>query len=175
MTNHTHNPHGDHRVAALPKDKYIGLIEKHYLRILVVYPALQEKKPVILFDVTEGKIYAYPHKAFKKELNECAQMSLADQDDEALQGDRFVIFLRDSKNRRLVSYLLEQSQGYENNCELVELERTAAREGGGNTRQIYRTRRPGGGRKSIQRSLQHWNRCSKKRSPVPVNQQRPIR
>ena len=42
MTNHTHNPHGYHRVAALPKDKYIGL-QKHYLRILVVYLLYKKK------------------------------------------------------------------------------------------------------------------------------------
>ena len=42
------------------KDKYVGAIEKHRDRILEIHWLHQEKNPVLLFDVTEGKIYAYP-------------------------------------------------------------------------------------------------------------------
>ncbi|MFZ2139989.1 MAG: hypothetical protein WAV78_24190, partial [Xanthobacteraceae bacterium] len=89
----------------------------------------EEKKPVMLFDVTEGKIYAYPYKKFKKELNESGRMSLTKQYDDALRGDQFVIFIRDSQKKKLISYSLERPSKI-----------------GSDTRQ-YRIRRPGGGRK----------------------------
>jgi hypothetical protein len=148
---------GSHRVMARIKDKYLGAIEKHCLRILETYLRYEEKKPVMLLDVTEGKIYAYPYKEFKKELNEGGQMSLTKQYDEALRGDQFVLFIRDSQEKKLMSYSLgrpsvEQSYSYrfENSLELKELKPAptgAAHRGGGRTRQMYRIRRPGGGRK----------------------------
>ena len=48
-------------------------VEMHCLDILEMYLLYEEKKPVMLFDVTEGKIYAYPYKKFKKELNEAGR------------------------------------------------------------------------------------------------------
>jgi hypothetical protein len=50
---------GSHRVLACPKDKYLNAIEMHSIRIFEVYLRYEEKKPVMLFDVTEEKIYAY--------------------------------------------------------------------------------------------------------------------
>jgi hypothetical protein len=118
----------------------------HCLDILEMYLLYEEKQPVMLFDVIEGKIYAYPYKKFKKELNESGQISLTKQYDDALRGDQFVIFIRDSQRKKLVSYSLARPSRI-----------------GDDTRQ-YRIRRPGGGR--LQRSSRHWNRCSKTRSRV---------
>jgi hypothetical protein len=67
---------GSHRVLARPKDKYLDTIEKHRDRILKIQWLHAEMKPVLLFDVTEGKIYAYPYKKFKEELNTGGQLSL---------------------------------------------------------------------------------------------------
>src|ERR1700758_1290883 len=129
MTNHACNTHGGQRVTARSKDKYLGLIEKHYLRILEVYFLYEEKKPVMLFDVTEGEIYAYPYKGFREELNAVAQMSLTKQYNQALRGGRFIIFIRDSQEKKLMSYSLvrssvEQSDRFENDHELKQLEPT---------------------------------------------------
>ena len=87
-TNHADNSRGTHRVTARTKDKYLGIIEMHYLLILEIYLLYEKKKPVMLLDVTEGKIYAYPYKEFKKELNVGGQVSLTKQYDEALRGDQ---------------------------------------------------------------------------------------
>jgi hypothetical protein len=97
---------GSHRVLARPKDKYIDTIEMHCMRILEIYLRYEEKKPVMLFDVTEGKISAYPYKEFKKELNVRGQESLTKQYNEAHRGDQFVIFIRDSQKKKLMSYSL---------------------------------------------------------------------
>src|ERR1700676_3855750 len=103
MTNHAYNSRGTHRVTARTKDKYLGIVEIHYLLILEIYQLYEKKKPVMLLDVTEGKIYAYPYKEFKKALNVGGQVSLNKQYDKTLRGDRFVIFIRDSQTKILMS------------------------------------------------------------------------
>jgi Rhodopirellula transposase DDE domain len=128
-TNHAYKSRGTQRVTTRTKDKYLGVIKIHYLLILEIYLLYEKKKPVMLLDVTEGKIYAYPYKKFKKELNESGRMSLTKQYDDALRGDQFVIFIRDSQKKKLISYSLERPSKI-----------------GSDTRQ-YRIRRPGGGRK----------------------------
>ena len=105
-TNHVDNSRGNHRVTARTKDKYLGVIEIHYPLILEIYLLYEKKKPVMLLDVTEGKIYAYPYKEFKKELNVRGQESLTKQYNEAHRGDQFVIFIRDSQEKKLMSYSL---------------------------------------------------------------------
>ncbi len=148
-------PMGNHRIPARPKDKYLDTIEMHCIRILEIYLRYEEKKPVMLFDVTEGKIYAYPYKEFKKELNVRGQESLTKQYNEAHRGDQFIIFIRDSQKKKLMSYSLarpsaEQSYRFKSNEELKEPElaaASAAHRVGGGTRLLHRIRRPGGGRK----------------------------
>ena len=103
-TNHAYKSRGTQRVTARTNNKYLAAVEMHCLDILEMYLLYEEKKPVMLFDVTEGKIYAYPYKKFKKELNESGRMSLTKQYDDALRGDQFVIFIRDSQKKKLISY-----------------------------------------------------------------------
>jgi hypothetical protein len=146
---------GSHRALARTKDKYLDTIEMHCIRILEVYLRHEEKKPVMLFDVTEGKIYVYPYEGFKKALNVRGRESLTRQYNEAHREDQFVIFIRDSQEKKLMSYSLarpsaEQSYRFKSNEELKELELAAAsadRMVGGGARPLHRIRRPGGGRK----------------------------
>jgi hypothetical protein len=145
---------GSQQVTVRTKDKYLRAIEKRRERILEIYWRPEEKKPVLLFDVTEGKIYAYPYKKFKKELNTDGQVSLTKQYEEALRRDQFVIFIRDSQKKIFMSYSLgrpsaEDSYRFQSNDELNEskLAAASAARGGNGTRQRYRIRRPGGGRK----------------------------
>jgi Rhodopirellula transposase DDE domain len=139
------------------KDKYVGAIEKHRDRILEIHWLHQEKNPVLLFDVTEGKIYAYPYKRLKKELNTGGQVSLTKQYEEALRRDQFVLFIRDSQKKKLMSYSLgrasvEQSYSFKSNDELNEsmAAAIAAHRPGSGTWQRHRIRRPGGGPKFIE-------------------------
>jgi Rhodopirellula transposase DDE domain len=139
------------------KDKYVGAIEKHRDRILEIHWLHQEKNPVLLFDVTEGKIYAYPYKRLKKELSTGGQVSLTKQYEEALRRDQFVLFIRDSQKKKLMSYSLgrasvEQSYSFKSNDELNEsmAAAIAAHRPGSGTWQRHRIRRPGAGRKFIE-------------------------
>src|SRR5713101_2433490 len=119
-----------HWVPARPKDQYLGTIEKHCVRIFEIYLLYEDKKPVMLLDVMDEKIYAYPYKEFNKELNVGGRTSLTKQYDEALRGDQLVIFIRDRQNKTLISYSLgrpsvEQSYRFESKHELKELKPAA--------------------------------------------------
>ena len=168
---------GRQQVTVRTKDEYVGAIEKNRDRILEIHWLHEEKKPVLLFDVTEGKIYAYPYKKFKKELNTGGQVSLTKQYEEALRSDRFVLFIRDSQKKELMSYSLgrasvEQSYRFKSNDELNEFG-TGCRKCGPQGRQRYVAKAPDTSTwwraevyraKGSQRSSRHWNRCSKTRS-----------
>jgi len=137
------------------RDKYLNSIELHRVRILEFYSLHREKKPVMLLDVREQKIYAYPCKTLIKNLNKGERLSLTKQYDEALRRGQFVLFIRDSENEKLVSYSLkfpgvEQSCRFEDNDHSLKdnsAAASAARRVVPGTRQPYRIRRPGAGRK----------------------------
>src|SRR5205823_9532914 len=44
--------------------------------ILTIYESFQEKKPVMLLDIQEERIYVYPYADFSRELSEQSQDSL---------------------------------------------------------------------------------------------------
>jgi hypothetical protein len=136
------------------RDAYIEAVEKQCLPIIEGYLSHNDKNPVMLLDVTESKIYAYPYEEFRKELNERGQALLTEQYSQALREDQFVIFVRDRANRKLVSYSLEKpvvEWRYE-----IEQMAPSPRSTSvlpkevhriNSARQPYRIRRAGGGRK----------------------------
>jgi hypothetical protein len=136
------------------RDAYLEAIEMQCVPIIGGYLSCKDKNPVMLLDVTERKIYAYPYEEFRKGLNERGQASLAEQYSQALREDQFVIFVRDRANRKLLSYSLEQPvvewrYEFEEMAPFprstTELPSDAPRFD--RARQPYRIRRPGGGRK----------------------------
>src|SRR5271154_1742621 len=84
---------GSRRVMAPTKDKYLAIIEMHRVRILEVFWLHKKKKPIVLSDVTEEKIYVYPYLKFKKDLSVAGQELLTKQYDEAIREYQFVLFM----------------------------------------------------------------------------------
>ena len=74
----------------------------------MVYKKFEEKRPVILFDIQERRIYAYPYKEFREELSERSQDILKDQYERAQAQNKIVVFVRDNEGRRLVSFSLDR-------------------------------------------------------------------
>jgi hypothetical protein len=135
---------------ASTKAKYVRAIEMHCVPIFEIYSLYEKKKPVMLFDVTEGKIYAYPYEGFKKGLSRGGQVSLTKQYEEAIRRDKFVVFIRDSQKKTLMSYSLgrpsvKQFYRFKSNEDLNESGLAAASAGGAWPQ--HQMRRPGGGRK----------------------------
>jgi hypothetical protein len=72
-----------------------------------VYKSFEDKKPVILLDIQEQKIYAYPYKDFKSELSKRSQIQLEEQYEAAILNNEMVVFVKDNEKKELVSYSLE--------------------------------------------------------------------
>jgi hypothetical protein len=75
--------------------------------ILGLYKRFEDKKPVMLLDIQEQKIYAYPYNDFKSELSKRSQIQLEEQYEAAILNNEMVVFVRDNKKKELVSYSLE--------------------------------------------------------------------
>jgi len=91
-------------------DPYLDMIYEHWEHILMWYNLFADKRPVMLFDVQEGRIYAYPYQEFKAELSPRSQATLADQYQRALANNQMVVFVRDNEKRKLVSYSMHLVQ-----------------------------------------------------------------
>ena len=85
-------------------DEYWSYVEDWWPTIHRAYTDFEEKRPVILVAIDEGKVYAYPYEEFKKELTPASQHLLERQYGEAKRGDEMVVFVRDHPKRKLVSY-----------------------------------------------------------------------
>ena len=87
-------------------DPYLAVVGEQWRNILALYSAFQDKRPVMLFDIQEGRIYAYPYAEFKAGLSKRSQSLLRRQYQEASREDTIVVFVRDNHKKRLVSYCL---------------------------------------------------------------------
>ena len=80
---------------------------EHWMHVIRLYRQFEDKRPVMLYDIQERRIYACPYEDFKSDMSERTQISLTKQYEQAIAEDRMVVFVRDNDERRLVSYLLD--------------------------------------------------------------------
>ena len=88
-------------------DQYWGVVEEHGDIILGLYKRYEAKKPVMLLDLQEQKIYAYPYNDFKSDLTERSQVQLEEQYEAAILDNKMVVFVRDNEKEELVSYSVD--------------------------------------------------------------------
>jgi hypothetical protein len=87
-------------------DPYLKEIQEQWPNIRALYVTYESKKPIILYDIQEERIYAYPYKDFKAEMSENSQASLKHQYKSASLHGSMVVFVRDNIERKLVSYTM---------------------------------------------------------------------
>jgi hypothetical protein len=80
------------------------VLREQWPHIALLYERHADKKPVMLFDIQEQRVYAFPFKEFRAELSERSQVSLTRQYDRALARGKVVVFVRDNEQEKLVSY-----------------------------------------------------------------------
>ncbi len=86
------------------RDPYWEVVQSLMQDILTIYEQYRDKKPVMLFDTQEHRIYVYPYLEFKNDLSERSQRLLQEQYEQAMIDDKIVVFVRDNDQRKLVSY-----------------------------------------------------------------------
>ena len=62
---------------------------------------------IIEYDVTKQKIYSYPADEYVRTLSERTRDQAASQFAEATRGNQFLLFVKDTKNQRLRSYVFD--------------------------------------------------------------------
>src|ERR1700730_6511801 len=87
-------------------DPYLKAIEEQWQNIRALYMTYEKKHPIILYDLQEEKIYAYPYKEFKAEMSKQSQASRELDYKSASTHGRMVVFVRDNIERKLVSYTM---------------------------------------------------------------------
>jgi hypothetical protein len=94
-----HEPSGDHLWDALVEN---------WPHILRMYRLCEHRRPIIvLYDIQERQVYVYPFAEFKAEMSEVSQRSLEEQQERADREGKFVVFIRDNEQRRLVSFSMD--------------------------------------------------------------------
>jgi hypothetical protein len=87
-------------------DSYLDAIREQWPKICGLYSIFESKGPIILYDLQEQKIYAYPYKEFRAELSKESQDSLKRDYEFASTHGSMIVFVRDNIQRKLVSYLM---------------------------------------------------------------------
>ena len=86
-----------------PNDDLVEAAEGVLPQILMFYKLLEDKRPVMLFDLQSQQILAYPYEEYKATLSERSQARLTTRYDEAVAKNKVVVFVRDNETRRLTS------------------------------------------------------------------------
>ena len=87
-------------------DSYLEAIQEQWLNIRGLYMTYASKKPIILYDIQEQKIFAYPYDEFKAELSKKSQASLELDYTSASMSGSMIVFVRDNVERKLLSYTM---------------------------------------------------------------------
>ena len=94
--------------AARPNDDLVEAAESFRPQILMFYRRFEEKRPVMVLELPSLRIYAYPYREFKADLNERSQAMLKDQYERAVAEAKVVVFVRDNESRRFVSMTFDK-------------------------------------------------------------------
>lgn len=91
---------------AVMRDPYLDVVYQHRSLIVMLYERYADKKPVMLFDIQEQRIYAMPYVEYRAELSKRSQAFLKKQYERAIANGEIVTFVRDNQKQKLVSYSL---------------------------------------------------------------------
>jgi hypothetical protein len=91
-------------------DPYWKILRENWPDIHRLYETYAEKRPVMLYDIEERRVYAYPYAQYRAGLSERSQASLKEQYEDASAGGMLVVFIRDNKKKKMRSYSLPISQ-----------------------------------------------------------------
>jgi hypothetical protein len=84
-------------------EKYLDVIDEQWSNILKLYKEFEDKKPIMLYDMREKRISAYPYESFKSDLTKKSQTILEKQYYEAVSNNKIVVFVRDNEQGILIS------------------------------------------------------------------------
>ena len=93
----------------MARDPYWKVLRENWTHIYRLYETYADKRPVMLYDIQEHRVYAYPYDAYLADLSERSQASLKEQYEHAIANGMLVVFIRDNKKEKLRSYSVPAS------------------------------------------------------------------
>lgn len=87
-------------------DPYLELIKKQWSSIADTYNRYAEQRPIMLVDVQESVIHAYPYEEFVMLLDAPSRRQVEVQYRRAIDSRQMVLFVRDTDNKVFQSYTL---------------------------------------------------------------------
>lgn len=88
-------------------DPYLDMIGDQWENIIALYEQFRDKDQIIEFDVTSQKIYSYPAGDYIQTLSERTRDEATRQFARAQKSNKFLLFVKDSENQRLRSYVFD--------------------------------------------------------------------
>src|SRR5690606_20730792 len=87
-------------------DPYLELIKEQCPSLADTYNRYAEQRPIMLVDVQESVIHAYPYEEFVMLLDAPSRHQVEVQYRRAIDGRQMVLFVRDTDNKVFQSYTL---------------------------------------------------------------------
>jgi hypothetical protein len=88
-------------------DPMFDAMAEHWEHIVAGYKQFEDKRPIVLYDIQEKRVYLYPYEDFKNDMSPKSQVSLAEQYELAGKSGQMVMFVRDNDAENLVSFALD--------------------------------------------------------------------
>ena len=88
------------------QDPYLELIKEQWPSIADTYNRYAERRPIMLVDVQESVIHAYPYEEFVLLLDAPSRRQIEMQYRRAMDNRQMVLFVRDTNNKVFQSYTL---------------------------------------------------------------------
>ena len=88
-------------------DPYLDVIDKQRANIVLLYQLFKGKDQIIQYDVGEEKIYSYRADGYVQNLSERTRDKTAQLFAEVTKRNQFLLFIKDTRNNRLRSYVLD--------------------------------------------------------------------
>jgi len=88
------------------QDPYLELIKEQWPSIAETYNRYAEQRPILLVDVQESVIHAYPYEEFVLLLDAPSRRQVEMQYRRAMDNRQMVLFVRDTDNKVFQSYTL---------------------------------------------------------------------
>lgn len=88
-------------------DPYLEFVRQHWADIADIYNQFAEHFPIMLVDVQEGEIHAFPYADFVMQLAPASRATVNEQYQRALAARSMVLFVRDTERKIFQSYTLQ--------------------------------------------------------------------
>lgn len=87
-------------------EEFFETVSEYWDNILKLYKKFEDKKPIMLIDVQEKRVYAFPYLEFKSSINERSQAKLEKEYENALLNNKLLFLCKIMKRNSFYRKIL---------------------------------------------------------------------